>query len=187
MSYLDTVISGNVLDHGLTTSDINTDELLDRIRADLHPTQQQFYDNKSEIVGLSAGYGAGKTRALCSMAVKLAAMNIGFIGAVMEPTAPLIRDIWQTDFELFLEQYEIPYTFRASPLPEYTLHFKEGDSKLLCRSFENWSRIIGLNLSHVLVDEIDVVSPTIADKAFPKILGRLRAGNVRQFCAASTP
>ena len=40
MSYLDTVISGNVLDHGVTTSDINTDELLDRIRADLHPTQK---------------------------------------------------------------------------------------------------------------------------------------------------
>ncbi len=114
---------------------------------------------------------------------KACAQNIGFIGAVMEPTAPLIRDIWQTDFEMFLEHYEIPYTFRASPLPEYTIHFKEGDSKLLCRSFENWSRIIGLNLSHVLVDEIDVVSPTIADKAFPKILGRLRAGNVRQFCA----
>jgi len=179
---------GSVLDHvGSHYTDIDTDELLDRIRADLHPPQQQFFDNQNEIVGLSAGYGAGKTRALCSMAVKLAAQNIGFIGAVMEPTAPLIRDIWQTDFELFLEQYEIPYTFRASPLPEYTMHFKEGDSKLLCRSFENWSRIIGLNLSHVLVDEIDVVSPVIADKAFPKILGRLRAGNVRQFCAASTP
>ncbi len=179
---------GSVLDHiGSRYVDIDTDDLLDRIRTDLHPPQQQFFDNQNEIVGLSAGYGAGKTRALCSMAVKLAAMNIGFIGAVMEPTAPLIRDIWQTDFELFLEQYEIPYTFRASPLPEYTLHFKEGDSKLLCRSFENWSRIIGLNLSHVLVDEIDVVSPAIADKAFPKILGRLRAGNVRQFCAASTP
>ena len=100
---------GSVLDHvGSRYVDIDTDELLDRIRTDLHPPQQQFFDNQNEIVGLSAGYGAGKTRALCSMAVKLAAMNIGFIGAVMEPTAPLIRDIWQTDFELFLEQYEIP-------------------------------------------------------------------------------
>ena len=67
------------------------------------------------------------------------------------------------------------------------MHLKEGDCKLLCRSFENWSRIIGLNLAFCLADEIDVVSPTICEKAFPKILGRLRAGNVRQFCAASTP
>jgi len=179
---------GSVLDHiGSHSIDIDTNELLDRIRTDLHPPQQQFFDNQSEIVGLSAGYGAGKTRALCSMAIKLAAQNIGYIGAILEPVAPLIRDIWITDFDQFLEHYEIPYSFRASPLPEYTLHFKEGDSKLLCRSFENYSRIIGLNLSHVLVDEIDTVSPSICDKAFPKILGRLRAGNVRQFCAASTP
>jgi hypothetical protein len=44
-----------------------------------------------------------------------------------------------------------------------------------------------LNLAWVLADEIDTVTPAIANKAFPKILGRLRSGNVRQFAAASTP
>jgi len=167
---------------------INTDQLLDRIKADLHPGQLAFVDdNTTQIIGISAGYGAGKTRALAAKAVTLAAANQGFIGAVMEPTGPLIRDIWQTDFEAFLEHYEIPYTFRASPLPEYMLHLPGGDTKILCRSFENWSRIIGLNLAWVLADEIDTVAPSIANKAFPKILGRLRSGNVRQFGAASTP
>ena len=179
---------GSVLDHiGCHYTDIDTTELLTRIRNDLHPQQQLFFDNQTEIVGLSAGYGAGKTRSLCAMALKLMAQNVGFIGAILEPTGPLLRDIWQTDFDQFLEHYEIPYSFRASPLPEYVVHLKEGDCKLLCRSFENWSRIIGLNLAFCLADEIDVVSPTICEKAFPKILGRLRAGNVRQFCAASTP
>ena len=166
----------------------DTCDLLQRIRADLHPGQLAFVDDATtEIIGISAGYGAGKTRALCAKAVMLAAANQGFIGAVMEPTGPLIRDIWQNDFEQFLEAYEIPYTFRASPLPEYMLHLPGGDTKILCRSFENWSRIIGLNLAWVLADEIDTVTPAIANKAFPKILGRLRAGNVRQFGAASTP
>ncbi len=164
-----------------------TEDILNRIRADLHPGQRQFVDDQStEIIGVSAGYGAGKTRALCAKAVFMAAANQGFTGCVMEPTGPLIRDIWQTDFENFLEEYEVPYTFRASPLPEYTLHL-EKDTKLLCRSFENWQRIIGSNFSHILADEVDVVSPGIANKAFPKILGRLRAGNVRQFAAVSTP
>ena len=164
------------------------DELITRIRADLHPGQLAFVDDTStQILGISAGYGAGKTRALCAKAVMMAAANQGFIGCVMEPTGPLIRDIWQTDFESFLEAYEIPYTFRASPLPEYMLHLPGGDTKILCRSFENWSRIIGLNLAWVLADEIDTVTPSIANKAFPKILGRLRSGNVRQFGAASTP
>ena len=166
----------------------DTGDLIDRIRADLHPGQLAFVDDaNTQIIGISAGYGAGKTRALCAKAVMLAAANQGFIGAVMEPTGPLIRDIWQNDFEQFLEAYEIPYTFRASPLPEYMLHLPGGDTKILCRSFENWSRIIGLNLAWVLADEIDTVTPSIANKAFPKILGRLRAGNVRQFGAASTP
>jgi hypothetical protein len=164
------------------------DGLLLSIRNDLHPGQLAFVDDTdTQIIGISAGYGAGKTRALCAKAVMLAAANQGFIGAVMEPTGPLIRDIWQNDFDDFLEAYDIPYTFRASPLPEYMLHLPGGDTKILCRSFENWSRIIGLNLAWVLADEIDTVTPAIANKAFPKILGRLRSGNVRQFAAASTP
>jgi hypothetical protein len=161
---------------------------LETIRADLHPGQLAFVDDHTtEILGVSAGYGAGKTRALCAKAVHLAAANQGFIGAVMEPTGPLIRDIWQNDFDDFLEAYGIPYTFRASPLPEYLLHLPGGDTKILCRSFENWTRIIGLNLAWVLADEIDTVAPSIASRAFPKILGRLRSGNIRQFGAASTP
>ena len=166
----------------------DTADLITRIRSDLHPGQLAFVDDTAtQIIGISAGYGAGKTRALCAKAVMLAAANQGFIGAVMEPTGPLIRDIWQTDFDDFLDAYGIPYTFRASPLPEYMLHLPGGDTKILCRSFENWSRIIGLNLAWVLADEIDTVTPSIANKAFPKILGRLRSGNVRQFGAASTP
>lgn len=94
----------------------DTTELLARIRNDLHPGQLAFVDDSStQILGISAGYGAGKTRALCAKAVTLAAANQGFIGLVMEPTGPLIRDIWQNDFEQFLESYDIPYTFRASP------------------------------------------------------------------------
>jgi PBSX family phage terminase large subunit len=166
------------------------DELavLQRIRDDLHPGQLAFVDDQStSILGVSAGYGAGKTRALCAKAVHLAMANQGFIGVVMEPTGPLIRDIWQSDFDDFLESYDIPYTFRASPLPEYILHLPGGDTKILCRSFENWTRIIGINGAWILADEIDTVNPAIANKAFPKILGRLRSGNVRQFAAASTP
>ena len=189
MGILSAIPSGNVLQRiGESNDQIDLQHVLDRVLQDLHPGQFDFVsDETTEIIGLSAGYGAGKTRALAAKALHLSAANQGFIGCVMEPTGPLIRDIWQNDFENFLEQYEIPYTFRASPLPEYVLHLPGGDTKILCRSFENWSRIIGLNLSFVLADEIDTVNPNVCSRAFPKILGRLRSGNVRQFAAASTP
>jgi hypothetical protein len=119
---------------------LRLDEQIANIRADLHPGQLEFVDdNQTQILGISAGYGAGKTRALCAKAVMLAVANQGFIGAVMEPTGPLIRDIWMSDFDDFLDAYGIPYTFSASPLPEYMLHLPGGDTKILCRSFENWS------------------------------------------------
>ena len=188
MSLLAGIADGPLLGFIQASTQEDTATLLTRIRADLHPGQLAFVDDTStQIIGISAGYGAGKTRSLCAKAVHLAAANQGFIGAVMEPTGPLIRDIWQNDFDDFLDAYDIPYTFRASPLPEYMLHLPGGDTKILCRSFENYGRIIGLNLAWVLADEIDTVAPSIANKAFPKILGRLRAGNVRQFGAASTP
>ena len=96
---------GSVLDiAGTSGVSIDIKQLLENIRNDLHEPQKQFFDNSNtEILGLSAGYGAGKTRALCAVCVKLAALNVGFTGAVMEPTGSLIRDIWQYDFEQFLD------------------------------------------------------------------------------------
>tara|TARA_B100001989_G_C24522893_1_gene456903 strand:+ start:199 stop:1539 length:1341 start_codon:yes stop_codon:yes gene_type:complete len=186
MSILD-IQEGGILE-SISSSNIDCEKIMEDIKNDLHPGQLDFVnDQNTEIIGLSAGYGAGKTRSLCAKAVQLAMNNQGFTGAVMEPTAPLIRDIWQNDFETFLEHYGIPYTLRQSPLPEYSLHLPNGEAKILCRSFENWSRIIGLNLAWVLADEIDTVSPSIADRAFPRILARLRSGNQRQFGVASTP
>ena len=188
MSLLTGIVDTSPLLGFLVKPNEGMEDVLERIRSDLHPGQLAFVDDQStSILGVSAGYGAGKTRALCAKAVHLAMANQGFIGVVMEPTGPLIRDIWQSDFDDFLETYDIPYTFRASPLPEYTLHLPGGDTKILCRSFENWQRIIGINGAWILADEIDTVNPAIANKAFPKILGRLRSGNVRQFGAASTP
>lgn len=167
---------------------LDTDQLVARMKADLHPGQLAFVnDQESAIIALSAGYGAGKTRSLLCKAVCLAIANQGFTGCLMEPTAPMIRDIWISEFDAYLDHYEIPYTFRASPLPAYTFHLPGGDTHLLCRSFETVSRIVGVNLSHVIVDEIDTVSYKITSQAFPKILGRLRSGNVRQFASASTP
>ena len=185
MSILNHVPTGHILGDA---SGLDTDELLTRIKDDLHPGQLAFVDDEdSQILAISAGYGAGKTRSLAAKTVSLAIANQGHVGCVMEPTGPLIRDIWLNDFDNFLETYEIPYTFRASPLPEYVLHFPLGDTKILCRSFENYQRIIGLNLAFCIADEVDVVNYSITSKAFPKILGRLRSGVVRQFAAASTP
>ncbi len=121
----------------------DTEIILERVLSDLHAGQLSFVnDTETEILGLCAGYGSGKTRSLLAKCLHLSLLNQGFTGIVLEPTQPLVRDLFVTEFEEFL---------------------------------------------FILADEIDTVAKPICDRAFPKILGRLRAGNVRQFAAASTP
>ncbi len=56
----------------------DTAELIQRIRSDLHPGQLAFADDTAtEILGISAGYGAGQPRTLCAKAVMPAAAKQG--------------------------------------------------------------------------------------------------------------
>jgi hypothetical protein len=72
---------GRLLAFAEPANEQSTSQLLERIRDDLHPGQRAFFDDDTtQILGLSAGYGAGKTRSLCAKALALAAANQGFIG-----------------------------------------------------------------------------------------------------------
>ncbi len=159
-----------------------------RIKAGLLPYQKKVVDDKDHrIVGFVAGYGAGKSRTMCAWTVLLAMDNPNTLGVMFAPTGPLVRDVVIRTMEDFLEEYNIPYSFRASPLPEFTLLLPEGPVTVLCRSMENWARIIGLNCSFICADEIDTSKIEIARRAVDKFLGRLRAGNRRQLGLFSTP
>ena len=169
-------------------STLDATALLARIHADCLPHQRAFIDDTTHrILGLCGGFGCGKTEALCAKAVALAIVNQGFALAVFEPTAVMLRDIWLKSFDDYLDRYDIPFSYRASPLPEYTLHFPDGDTLILCRSTETWNRIRGQNLAACLVDEIDTSARDMGSKAVQMMLARLRSGHVRQLAMASTP
>jgi hypothetical protein len=163
-------------------------EALERIYANLLPHQQAFCDDITHRkIGLVCGFGAGKTYGLVSKAVTLAAQNVGFVSALFEPVAPMLRDILQRTIDDCLAKWQIPYTFRVSPLPEYTLSFAEGQHTILLRTMETWNRIRGQNLCAIGFDEADTAPMRIAQNATQMALARLRSGNVRQFYAATTP
>jgi hypothetical protein len=166
----------------------STTAVLERIRNSLLPHQLDFCDDTSHRkLGLVCGFGAGKTHGLVSKAVTLAAMNIGYVSALFEPTAPMLRDILERTINDLLDEWQIPYTFRASPLPEYVLTFAEGEHTILLRTMETWGRLRGQNLCAIGFDEADTSSPRIAENATRMALARLRSGNIRQFFAATTP
>ncbi len=191
MGLLGGVMPGGVLDEPqmINTRCLeSTEEIKERVLAALLPHQREFcLDTEHRILGLCAGFGAGKTYSLTVKALLLALDNPNTVGAVFEPTGPMVRDVWQRSFDLALEEFGIEFDFRATPQPEYKLHLPDGTVTILCRALETYNRIRGQNLSFCIADEIDTSSLNIADKAVEMMLARLRGGKKPQLALASTP
>ena len=188
MSFLDTLKQGHVLSGNGLYELPSANEVIAKIRNNLLPHQEKFCeDTEHRKLALVCGFGAGKTYALVSKSFMLAAMNVGHISAVFEPTSPMLRDILMRTMNDLLEEWEIPYTFRASPLPEYVLSFQEGSHTILLRTILTYQRLRGQNLCAVGFDEADTVPKRDAEQAMNMALARLRSGNIQQFYATTTP
>ena len=188
MSFLDSVKQGHVLSGNGMYELPSAEEVVTKIKKNLLPHQEKFCnDTEHRKLALVCGFGAGKTYALVSKSFMLAAMNVGHISAVFEPTSPMLRDILMRTMNDLLEEWEIPYTFRASPLPEYVLSFQEGTHTILLRTILTYQRLRGQNLCAVGFDEADTVNKRDAEQAMNMALARLRSGNVQQFYATTTP
>jgi len=159
-----------------------------KIVADLLPHQYQFVtDFEHRMVALCGGFGSGKSFAAVSKSILLCFRSQGFTHLFLEPTIPLLRDVAIPAWQNVLDRYGIPYEFRTSPLPVFTLKLPKGDTQILLRSFENYNRLIGVNAASMIVDEIDTVSTQTAEAAIVKLQGRVRVGKCPQLCFASTP
>jgi hypothetical protein len=171
-----------------TRCDESVASLRTRIYDKLLEPQRQFVDDVDhKILGYCAGFGAGKTFALCAKAIFLGMENPGTVAAVFEPTNIMLRDVWMRAFDDFLDQFNIEHDFRVSPQPEYVIHLPAGPVTLLCRATETFNRIRGQNLSFCLADEIDTSPTETAQKASEMMLARLRGGLKPQLALASTP
>lgn len=163
-------------------------ELRQRIMDSLLPGQLNVCrDTTHRTVAFVAGLGSGKTRCLAAWVTLLAIDNPGTRGAAFAPTGPLVRDVVQISLEEFWDDLGVEYVYRASPLPEFKLLLPSGPVVVLLRSMENWTRIIGLNLSFIACDEIDTTKIKISRLAVTRFFGRLRAGKRRQLGLFSTP
>ena len=111
MSLLSSIDGGKLFEPPVKTSMRCTEtveELKARIVAGLLPAQREFVlDTGHKVLGFCAGFGAGKTRALCAKVVYLALLNPGTVAAVFEPTHILLRDVWMRSFDDYLEEYQL--------------------------------------------------------------------------------
>lgn len=123
---------------------------------------------------------------MCRKAIQLAILNRGFTGIATEPTNDMLRNIFIPEFEIALNEWGIDYKLNKA-ISTFTLYINGSESKVICLSAENYERLVGINAAWAVMDEVDTSKQEIAEKAYQKILGRLRTGSVRQLCIFSTP
>jgi hypothetical protein len=182
---------------GIEHISITDDTRQQDLTLELLPHQIELMnDTSSKILGISAGYGSGKTFIVARKTLQLAALNPGTDIIVCEPNFPLLVQILLPELHAALREAGLAYTYKATEQTFYVALAKTDpntgeekivENRLICKSLENYDRLIGINASAVILDEFDTAKPELAYKAFLKLLGRLRAGSVRQLIIVSTP
>ena len=139
----------------------------------LNIPQNEFFHMNKQFRAYVAGYRGGKTFVgcvrLCSLALEYPGIRLGYFA----PTYPMISDIFYETIsdvcELMGMQCEIVESKHIAKL------FYCGDlhAVVKCRSMEHPDRIVGFNINHALVDEIDTMKMDKADKAWKRIIARL--------------
>ena len=122
MSLLANAPGGNLLEPPSSQqTGPSTVEALARIRGTLLPHQLAFCDDTDHRkLALVCGFGAGKTHGLVAKAVHMAALNVGYVSALFEPVAPMLRDILQRTMDDLLEEWQIPFDLSLIHISEPT-------------------------------------------------------------------
>lgn len=145
----------------------------------LNIPQAEFINVKEPFRGYVGGYRAGKTFIGCVRLWMLASMHPQIKLGYFAPTYPHIRDIFYSTIEevaeLFSDHAGAPCTVDILK-GENTVKLMVGGKVraiVKCRSMEHPERIVGFDISHALVDEIDIMKLEKADKAWKKIVARM--------------
>lgn len=151
----------------------------------LTDTQRAFVTSTAAYPAFVGGFGSGKTAAAIARAMALKVMCREQSIAYYLPTYPLIQDI---AFERFPELCERKgWAFKLNR-QDAVMEFP-GAGRIVFRNMEQPDRIVGYEVAHSLVDEIDIMATDKARQAWNKIIARNRqkCGMPNTVGVATTP
>ena len=143
-----------------------------------HP-QAEFMNTSTPFSGFVGGYRSGKTFIGCVKLWKLAAAHPGIKLGYFAPTYPQVRDIFYDTIEEVGDEFSdhagMPCTVDINKSEHTVKLIIGGDvyATVKCRSMEHPHRIVGFDISHALIDEIDCMKKEKADAAWKKIVARM--------------
>lgn len=153
--------------------------------ADLSPAQRAFISSDAQFPAFVGGFGSGKTTAGMLRAIKLKVACRTADVAYYLPTYPLIQDI---AFQRFPELCERNgWSFRLNQ-QDAVMSFP-GAGRILFRNMEQPHRIVGYEVAHSVIDELDTMPTDKARDAWNKIIARNRqkCGMRNSVGVATTP
>ena len=140
------------------------------LRRKMLPHQMKMIYSKSTFPALVSGFGGGKSETMVMKALKQMFEIENAQIAIYEPTVDLIKKIMYPRFEEILGNAGITYKLNKSEgiidIPNI--------GTVLFRSLENPDRIIGYEVHHSHVDELDTLEADKAAEAWQKLLARNR-------------
>lgn len=149
--------------------------------------QERFVFSEAVHPAMVAGYGAGKSQAgvirILLRALEYPGLNFAFV----EPTFDLVRLIAWPRFEEVLTSWGVPFQLNKSE----SIMTLANRARIVFRSADNPSRMVGFEVADALIDEADVLKPGDAQDVWVKMLARTRQkkpdGKPNTVGAVSTP
>ena len=140
----------------------------------LNKPQFEFIKSHKKFMAFVGGYRSGKTFVGC---VRMCVNALEFPGipqGYFAPTYPQIADIFYDTMPAVAEAFGLFADIVPSKKRVY-LRDNRGRclSTIVCKSMEHPHRIVGFNIAHALVDEIDCMPIKKADSAWKKIIARM--------------
>lgn len=136
----------------------------------------------AKVVALSGGYGAGKTWGLCAWAAHRTLANNGAATLVVEPSYPMVRDVFVPTMSRFLDDNEIPWDYLKS---EHTFTLGPMGWPVMCRSGDNPRSLEGLTIGCGALDEFELQDESVATIVISKL--RDTRAHIRQLALIGTP
>jgi len=138
-------------------------------RIKLLPHQLEFIKSNALHTALCGGYGSGKSEGAVLKTIQKKLELPGVNVAYYLPTYPLIEDVAFPKFEALLIQHGVQYDLNKSYKNITTPY-----GKIILRSMDNPSRIIGYEVGYSLIDEVDILPKDKMKDVFSKIIARNR-------------
>lgn len=144
------------------------------ITARLNFPQRDFLALPHKYRAFVAGYGSGKTVVGCASLAQhfyeFPLVNAGYFA----PTYAQIRDIFYPTVEETFSWFGLTTRIRMGSHEVDVFQGSTYRGRVLCRSMDDPSAIVGFKIGRALVDEIDVMPREKAMMAWRKILARMR-------------